>query len=51
MTWPQATRIENLMKFGHVVTEIYVQTDRQTNIDMFIAVLCPYHDGVTKVKN
>jgi len=32
--WPQATSPENLVKFGLVVPEIYMQTDRQTDREL-----------------
>jgi len=42
MTEPQyqITRIENFVKFGHVLFEIYAcgQTDRQTYTDTIIAI-------------
>ena len=31
--WPQVTRIENLVKFRHVVFEIYERTDTHTQRD------------------
>jgi len=41
--WPQETCTEDLVKFGHEVSQLRVHTDKQTNIHADHNTLHPYN--------